>query len=138
MVTGHQLAQLRYLKQEISVERQRIAQLRAKAEYGARRLDGMPGGGRAGDRTGLYATELAYLEQLLADHMHRAVCELLRLQTIINEIPDSELRLIFYYRYIKGLSWSAIAFRIGRHDEQIPRKKHDRYLKEYNAAQKST
>lgn len=130
MITVQQLSQLRYLKQEINVERERIMQLRTKSIYGTRRLDGMPSAAKRADRTAQCATELAYLEQLLAEHMRRAICELLRLQRFIGEIPDSEMRLIFYYRYIKGLSWNAVAFRMGGHDEQIPRKKHDRYLRE--------
>ncbi len=130
MITIQQLSQLRYLKQEINVERERLMQLRSKAEYGMRRMDGMPNGTQTGDRTARFATELAYLEQLLAEHMQKAVCELLRLQKFINDIESSEIRLIFYYRYIKALSWNAIAFRMGGHDEQIPRKKHDRFMRE--------
>lgn len=47
-------------------------------------------------------------------------------------IPDSETRRIFRYKYIDGTvkpSWQWIAFKIGKHDEQYPRRKHNKYLK---------
>lgn len=138
------LSQLRYLKREISIERERITELRALAGYG-KNLTGYHGKRTlASDRTGKYASEIAYLTDLIAQNMKRCICELLRLQIFFNAIEDSEIRLIFRERYIKGRSWLSIAFLLGYHDEQIPRKKHDRYVSKYNAesakipAQKST
>ena len=49
----------------------------------------------------------------------------------IDSIEDSETRRIFRLRYIDGdvkPSWQMIAFKIGEHDEQYPRRKHNRYL----------
>lgn len=129
MITVQRLSQLRYLKHEIEAERERLVELRGLAEFGARQTDGMPKGSRKSNRVARFAVEMSYLQQLIADNMQRAVCELLRLQQFINEIEDSELRLIFFYRYIKCLSWQNVAFRMGQYDEQLPRKKHDRYLR---------
>ena len=50
-MTVQQLSQLRYLKQEINVERERIMHLRSRAEYGARQYNRLHGGGTAGNRT---------------------------------------------------------------------------------------
>lgn len=55
-----------------------------------------------------------------------------RIEEFIEDIPDSELRRIFNYRYIDGRvkpSWQWIAFKIGKHDEQYPRRKHNKFLK---------
>lgn len=53
----------------------------------------------------------------------------IEIEKFINTIPDSKTRRVFQYRYIYGLSWQAIARRIGRHDESYPRKiVHDKYL----------
>ena len=38
------------------------------------------------------------------------------------------MRMILSLRYINGLSWLQIAFSIGEHDEQYPRKKLNRFL----------
>ena len=54
------------------------------------------------------------------------------IEDFINGIPDSVTRRIFRYRYIDGKvrpSWQWIAFKIGHHDEQYPRRKHNKFLK---------
>lgn len=52
-----------------------------------------------------------------------------KLNKFINDIEDSELRRIFRMRYIDGRTFQQIAFRIGYTDEQVPRKKHNKFLK---------
>jgi hypothetical protein len=133
------LSQLRYLKREIAIERDRVIELRALAGYGRRRLGCEGKASRTADRTGGYASEIAYLTDLIAQNMTRCICELLRVQSFINSIDDSELRIIFRERYIKGRSWLSIAFLLGYHDEQIPRRKHDRFLQKngYVAVEKT-
>lgn len=59
-------------------------------------------------------------------------CQKREIEDFVNDIPDSETRRIFRYRYIDGTvkpSWQWIAFKIGKHDEQYPRRKHNKYLK---------
>ncbi len=131
-ITVESLSQLRYLKREIAMERERIAELRSMAEYGTTKYGDGIRGGKKSDRTGLYASELAYLTELVAENMQRCICQLLRLQQFINEIENSEMRIIMYERYIKGRSWLSIAFLLGYHDEQVPRRKHDRFIKAHN------
>jgi len=132
-ISTKNLSQLRYLKREISIERERIVELRALAGYGRSRIAHEGNATQKSDRTGKYACEIAYLTDLIAQNMKRCICELLRLQIFFNSIEDSEIRLIFRERYIKGRSWLSIAFLLGYHDEQIPRKKHDRYISKFNA-----
>ena len=59
------------------------------------------------------------------------------LYAFIDAIPDSRLRRIFSFRYIDGLSWLQVAFRIGEHDEQYPRRLHNRYVKEAAAGRET-
>lgn len=48
----------------------------------------------------------------------------------IDEIEDSGIRQIFELRHIEGLSWRAVAFRLGGPEtEDGVRMKHDRYLR---------
>ncbi len=140
MITAQRLSQLRVLKREITIERERLAKLRSLSTYGRRPSFGEASAshGAHADRTGYYATEIAYLEKLIAKNMHRCICELLGLQTFINSIESSEIRQIFTERYIKGRSWLTIAFLMGWNDEQIPRKRHDKYLKKLNEDTKCT
>ena len=55
-----------------------------------------------------------------------------KIELFVAGILYSETRRIFRYRYIDGTvmpSWQWIAFKIGHHDEQYPRRKHNKFLK---------
>jgi hypothetical protein len=132
-ISVRELSQLRCLKREINIERDRVIELRTQADYGRRSIERYEKTNRVSDRTGVYASEIAYLTDLIAKNMTRCICELLKLQLFINDIENSEMRIIFKERYIKGRSWLSIAFLLGYHDEQLPRRKHDRYIQRYNA-----
>lgn len=75
---------------------------------------------------------LAHTDKLCKVLVERKVkCEQLKIkiEEFISGIPDSITRQVFQYRYIDGLGWQAIAYRIGKHDESYPRKMiHDKYL----------
>ncbi len=131
-ISTKELSQLRCLKREIAIERDRVIELRALASYGRRTVGREGKTNTTSDRTGVCASEIAYLTDLIAQNMKRCICALLRLQAFVNTIEDSELRIIFYERYIKGKSWLSIAFQLGYYDEQVPRRKHDRYIERYN------
>ena len=132
MITVKDLSQLRFLKHEITVERERLVELCIYCGYGKKVGGEAVSGGSTQDRTAYYACEIAYLKELIAQNMRRAVNELLRMERFISDIEDSEMRTIFIERYIRGKSWLVIAFMLGSTDEQIPRKRHDRFLKKYN------
>lgn len=56
------------------------------------------------------------------------------IEDFVNAISDSVTRRIFRYRYIDGKvkpSWQWIAFKIGKHDEQYPRRIHNKFLKKF-------
>ncbi len=123
-----QLSQLRYLKLEINAERKLLNKLiRAVDGVGQARGAAVQRGSTS-DPTGYLACEIAYLKALIADNMKKCICELLRLVEFINSIEDSELRVIFKERYVRCRTWTQIAFLLGGHDEQVPRRRHDRYL----------
>lgn len=53
------------------------------------------------------------------------------IETFIDSVPDSEIRLILRLRFLKGLTWQRIAFLIHHYDEQYPRKKIDKFFRLY-------
>lgn len=58
-------------------------------------------------------------------------CEELKveIEKFINEIDDSMTRRVFKYKYIDGIGWQQIAYKIGKSDESYPRKIiHNKYL----------
>lgn len=128
----NRLSQLRYLKGEIDDLSQRIAELELMAQGGAGRVTGMPRGGRRADRVAECAVKIADLRHKMDERRLDCMEELARLYEFIDDIPDSLTRQIFMLRYIDGLSWQQIAFRVGEGDEQYPRRVHNRYLKQFD------
>ena len=101
MITVKQLNQLRYLKLEITAERERLLSLMEKASspMSGARLGSVGSTDKGKDTVGYYASEIAYLKQLISENMERCICELLRLEEFIRSIEDSEMRIIFRQRY---------------------------------------
>lgn len=53
-----------------------------------------------------------------------------KLQYFINDVPDSYIRQILFYRYVMFLSWTAVAVSVGgNNNADTVRVAHDRYLK---------
>lgn len=69
------------------------------------------------------------VKSLLVDRKDKCEDMKLEIEKFISNIPDSKTRRVFQYRYVDGLSWQAIARRIGKYDESYPRKViHNKYL----------
>ena len=129
------LARLRALKKEVEMLSERAAQLEMRAKGGRVVVAGLPF--RRLEATEDFSEEMALLHDRLVRRRRESMEELGRLYTFIDDIPDPDLRLIFTYRYIDGLSWLRVAYKTGHYDEQVPRKKHNAYLRqicEENAA----
>ena len=124
------LSQLRYLKKEIDELSQRIAQLELDAQGGVGRISGLPGRRSNSDRAANYALEIVTLKERMEDRRMDCMEELGRLYAFIDDVPDSRMRLILSARYIDGLSWQQVAWRIDETDEQVPRRLHNRLLKQ--------
>ena len=106
-----QLSQLRDMRREVDELSQRIGRMELELK------------GR------VTAPGLEHARSLMEARRWACMEELGRLYEFIDAIPDSRLRRIFSFRYIDGLSWLQVAFRIGEHDEQYPRRLHNRYVK---------
>ena len=113
------LSQLRHLKREVDELSQRIGELEERAMGGSARPMGMLRSGRLDDRVARAAASLADLRDRMARRRLDCLEELGRLYAFIDDLPDSQLRQIFAARYIDGLSWQNVAWRIGETDEQL-------------------
>ena len=114
-MTKKELSQLYYLKKEIKEQQKRLSELEALATSCTAKITGLPNGNGISDKIANYATEIADLKSLL--------------NRFIDSVQDSKMRMILMLRYIQNLSWQKVAFAIGEHDEQYPRRKHNAFLK---------
>ena len=121
------LSQVTALKREIDDLSQRIAALEWEARGCRGRISGLPHP-RAETESAIAAKAEALRAKMDARRLERME-ELGRLYAVIDDIPNARLRLIFSLRYLDGLTWQQIAFKIGEYDEQIPRRLHNQALK---------
>lgn len=122
------LNQLKYLRREVDMLSQRIAELELAAQGGVGRITGMPRRAAARDRTGECAVRITALWDRLEARRTRCMELLGALYAFIDDIDDSLTRQIITYRYIDGETWQRVARRIGEADEQYPRRIHNRFL----------
>ena len=129
-MTKKELSQLYYLKKEIKEQQQRIAELEAAATKCNANISGLPSGKGISDKVGQYAAQIADLKALLDLNLKKSFYEFNRLTRYIESIKDSEMKLIFYLRYIQNMSWYEISKNLGSlGDGSTERKKHNRFLK---------
>lgn len=128
-MTKRELSQLYYLRKEIKEQQRRLEELEAAATSCCPRITGLPSGAGISDRIGQYTAQIADLKSLLGLNLKKCFYELNRLDRYIQSVEDSEMRTILILRYIQGLSWQKVAFCIGEHDEQYPRRKHNVFLR---------
>ena len=127
-MTRKELSQLYYLKKEIKEQQRRLDELETAATACTAKITGLPSGRGISDKIGNYAAQIADLKGLLDLNLKKCFYELNRLDRFIQNVEDSQMRIILTLRYIQGLTWQKIAFAIGEHDEQYPRRKHNSFL----------
>lgn len=129
-MTKKELSQLRHLKYEVRELMDRIKELESSATGCATRFDDLPKSKELTDKVGNYAIQIAELKKELNTELYQLYREYVRLSRYIANVKDSQMRVILALRYIKGFTWQKIAYTIGEHDEQYPRKKHNSFLKQ--------
>ncbi len=112
-MTLKELSQLYYLKREIAMDRERLAELEQKALPGAQVMSGMPASPNVGDKLAKYAVEIADLRAVIEEKCRRCLAEQQRLEKYIAGIEDSFIRQIFTCRFVDGLTWQQVAQKLG-------------------------
>lgn len=129
-MTKQELSQLYYLNREIEQLQNRIEELESKATACTKVITGMPATPGVVDKIGQYTAEIADLKSLLDLNIKKCFYELNRLNRYIQNVEDSEMRMILSLRYINGLCWEQVAASISVYASgESVRKAHDRFLK---------
>lgn len=129
-MTKHELSQLYYLNREIIEMQTRLEELECLAESCTSIITGMPHASGISDKIGNYSAEIADLKGLLDLNLKKCFYELNRLNRYINNVEDSEMRMILSLRYINGLCWEQVAASISPYASgESVRKAHERFLR---------
>ena len=126
----HELEQLRYLRKEVDMLSQRLAELERAARGGVGRITGMPNAVRSIQPAKDYALKIIEVSNRLEARRERCMALLGEIYAFIDDIDDSLIRQIFTLRYIDGMTWLAMSTKIGCMDESNLRKLHNKYLRE--------
>ncbi len=128
-MTKEELSSLYFLNREIEMLNERLSELERASTGASSSITGMPRGCGINDIVLRYACKIHDLKLLIDQRIRECFIERERLERFIQEVPDSEMRMILTLRYINGLSFQQIAYSIGYQDESVPRKRHERFLK---------
>ena len=131
-----EISQCYWLSREIGQLEKELIELNGK-EYKETDYSGMPHGSGVSDCVSKLATDRAYLHELILLKLKELMLARTRIETFINTVEDSEMRMILRLRHINGMSWQQIAFSINgnnkySNDESVPRKKYNRFMEGKN------
>lgn len=127
-MTMKELSQLHWLNLEIDRDKQRLAELEARATSpGGPNMSGMPGGGGAGSSVESAALEIVELKASIEAKLIRCSTERARLIGYIDAVPDSRMREIMYLRFVDGLPWARVGASMGYTGDGV-RKACKRYI----------
>jgi len=76
-----------------------------------------------------YEQKIKRLQNQISRRVSKLMDTLNEINEFIDSIEDAEIRQIVSLRYVNNLTWQQVAFHIGCHDEGVPRKKCERFLK---------
>ena len=116
-MTKEKLRQLYYLNREIINDTEELVELKIKARKG-----------KNSEKEKLIEEQ----ERRLVEKIRRCRGLKKEINEFIDEIEDSLMRQIMYYRYAKGMSWRKVAFMVGgSNTEDGVRMLAHRYLKKF-------
>lgn len=101
------------LLQMLAEDLELLASLEEAAGPKIQRLDGMPHAHGISDPVGNLAAEIADMRETVARRKAAVAKSEETIATYISTIEDSQTRMIFRLRFIRGMSWKEVAATIG-------------------------
>lgn len=101
------------LLQMLAEDLELLASLEAAAGPKIQRLDGMPHAHGISDPVGNLAAEIADMRETVARRKAAVAKSEETIATYISTIEDSQTRMIFRLRFIRGMPWKEVAATIG-------------------------
>lgn len=107
------LYDIRAQRARVSLLRERIEALQSDIERITQVPRNMPGGAGAGhDALSGKVAKLVDLKAQLADKVAEVEAKTLEIDTLFSGLPEQQ-RTVLWFRYVEGLSWSAVSKRVG-------------------------
>lgn len=125
------LSQLKSIRAEIGILEQKVRHLEQIVEHRKNVSRKMMDEGESWETITKFINPVFEVYQSTMRHTSTCLEEYSQLMQFIYATPDSLMRRILIERYVNGHTWLRVAFMIGGHDEQHPRRLHNQFIAEY-------
>lgn len=128
--TKSELSQIFYLNKELQMWQREKERLEGKIGASSQLMNGMPHGYGVGDPTGNLAQELAQCHLMISCKCVELQIQRNKIIRYIEELEDSLLRQIMFYRCVSCMNWHEVAQEIGgSHTDKSTRQAFFRHFK---------
>jgi len=121
-MTEEELKQLYWLKKEIKQIDNELQKLENMSLTKSHILTGLPFGNDKSDIVANYSCDIVDLETKLKEKKQKCIDNVAKVEDFIDNIEDSQIRQIFRFRHINGLSWDDIASEMNMHRTTVSKK----------------
>lgn len=112
-VTKEELSQIYYLNKELRMWQKELESLECQSLLRGQQLTGMPFVSGTSDKTGDIATTIADIKNIIIGKQAEIQIQKKKIMTYIEQIEDSYMRQIIFYRCVSCMSWNSVAQEIG-------------------------
>lgn len=112
-VTKEELSQIYYLNKELRMWQKELENLECQSLLRGQQLTGMPFVSGTSDKTGDIATTMADIKSIIIGKQKEIQIQKKKIMTYIEQIEDSYMRQIIFYRCVSCMSWNSVAQEIG-------------------------
>ena len=130
-MTKEELSQVFYLTKEIKMWQAELNRLECQSLIKGQEITGMPFSNTnvTSDKTGELATKKQDIRIIIEGKVKERELQRDKIIMYINNIDDSFMRQVIYYRHVSCLSWGKVAEEIGGgNTTDSVRKAHDRFM----------
>ena len=112
-VTKEELSQIYYLNKELRMWQKELESLECQSLLRGQQLTGMPFVSGTSDKTRDIATTIADIKNIIIGKQAEIQIQKKKIMTYIEQIEDSYMRQIIFYRCVSCMSWNSVAQEIG-------------------------
>lgn len=112
-VTKEELSQIYYLNKELRMWQKELESLECQSLLRGQQLTGMPFVTGTSDKTGDIAATIADIKSIIIGKQKEIQIQKKKIMTYIEQIEDSYMRQIIYYRCVSCMRWQEVAMEIG-------------------------
>ncbi|QAT43452.1 hypothetical protein [Aminipila luticellarii] len=130
-MTKEELEQIYHLNNEIKMWQRELERLRCKSIVGSPEITGMPRGNNTSDPTAGLVASIEECEKIIEGKLAEIQFTRKKVIEYINNIEDSYMRQVVFYRNCSLMTWKQVAHEIGQgYTSESVRQSYCRFIEE--------